>query len=104
MMELLASLLESPAVAKMQRRRELTFADAAQFWGITAADRGNAVDSLIADVNDGLHAAQLAVGDGSIVLDNGRTVSAKEIAELIELHKFLLHAFDRHLSLFRTRA
>jgi hypothetical protein len=103
MIEMLASLVERSAVAKMQRRRELTFADAAQYWGITATDCA-AIDRRIAVVKDGLHAAERAAVDGSIVLDNGRTVSANEIAELIELHKFLSHEFDRHLSLLRNRA
>jgi hypothetical protein len=104
MTEILAAVLESSAVAKMQRRRELTFADAAQFWGITATDRADAIDDRITVVKDGLYAAQHAAGDGFILLGNGRRISANEIAGLTEMHEFLLREFDRHLSLFRTRA
>jgi hypothetical protein len=103
MTEILVDVLESSAVAKMQRRRELTFADAAHFWGITATDRAGAIDNRITVVRDGLHAAQDAAGGGSILIGNGRSVSANEIAGLIEMHEFLLREFDRHLSLFRTR-
>jgi hypothetical protein len=100
---MLASLLASEAVAKMHKRRELSFAYAAQFWGITENDNANAMDVRLALVRDTLRDAEREVRVGDIKLDDGMIVDANQIAGLIELNEYLLKAFSRHIELLRTR-
>src|SRR5437773_501976 len=105
MYELLKSLLASSALEKFQKKQktELTFADAVRFWGINESYDGKAIDARLNHVGAVLRDAEAALGIGTIRLSDRRHVSADEVAELIEVHNYLLERFARHLKLLRDR-
>jgi hypothetical protein len=102
----LQALLDSSAVEKFRegRKQELTFADACRFWGITENQHGEVLDARLDRAQGGLAGLRRAIGTGSTVLSNGRSVDTDEIALLGQVHAYLEDRFSRHLSVLRSRS
>lgn len=85
-------------------RREITFHDAKQFWGLTDSMHGATVDDQLAKVPSTLDEVEkLLIGD-SVELSDGRTVSEDELKSLRGAHQFLLEQFARHVSQQRDKS
>ena len=99
-------LLDSSAVKKFEEglKDELTFADACRFWGITENLHGEVLDARLDRAQGGLAGLKRAIGTGSTVLSNGRSVDADEIAQLGQVHAYLEDRFSRHLTVLRSRS
>lgn len=102
----LLALLEGPTLSKFLegRRQEMTFADACRFWGIPDTAHGEAVDARLNKVRQQLTDFERLVGTNGLVLSNGRSVSAEDVAQIRVVHEYLRERFGRHLNLLRSRA
>ena len=101
----LKSLFDTNAYRRYKdgMRREITYKDACQFWGLAESAHGAAVDETLAKVPSTLEEVEkLLIGD-AVELSNGRTVSQDELKALKGAHQFLVEQFARHLSLQRDR-
>jgi hypothetical protein len=103
--KLLLGLLASTAVQKYDegRKHELTFADACRYWGITENLHGEALDSRLQKLQEGLAGLKRALGQARTVLPSGRSVGPDEISQLCQVHAYLEDRFARHLTLLRNR-
>jgi hypothetical protein len=103
--KLLHVLLNSTAFEKHRegRQSELTFADACRFWNVTESVSSDVLNARLDHVGAGIAAVERQVGFGSATLNNGRSVSSKELEQLGDLHEYLEERFSRHLSLLRNR-
>ncbi len=101
----LQALLASTALSKFREghERELTFADACRFWGITENQYGEALNVRLELVRTTLADLDRDLGMGHCVLAGGRSVSGQEIGVLGDLHVHLEQRFNRHLNLLRNR-
>jgi hypothetical protein len=102
---LLQGLLASAVWAKFRqgRQQEWTFSEACRFWGVGDL-KGPALDARLDQMQAALTQAERALAGGSTTLGNSRSVSARELAQLCDLHAQLEQRFCRHLNLLRTRA
>ena len=102
----LQALLGSSALSKFRegRPRELTFADACRFWGITENLQGDHLTQRLDRVQDELTDLDRRIGLGSCVLSGGRSISGEDVTLLGDLHAHLVERFRRHLNLLRNRA
>lgn len=93
-------LSNTPAVEKYQQglKLELTFADACKFWGINENIRGEQLDSRLQGVQDSLAELDLLVGRSEVVLSNGRSVGASDIALLHRVDEYMKSRYARHLA------
>jgi hypothetical protein len=104
--KMLQHLFSSTAWHKVRegRQQELAFAsDACRFWGITQGMNGDAVDGQVEKVRATLAAVEVYVGLGNAVLGDGRSITAEDVASLMEVHRVLEQRFARHLNVYRTR-
>ena len=103
--KLLQQLLNSTAVEKYQegRQAELTFADACRFWNVTENTSSDILNARLDHVGAGIAAMERQVGFGTATLNNGRSVSSKDLDQLSDLHQYLEERFSRHLTLLRNR-
>lgn len=84
-------------------KREITYRDAARFWGLADNAVGEQVDATLAKVPATLAAVeQLLIGD-SIELSNGQSVNAADLKALGGVHRFLTEQFARNLHQQRQR-
>ena len=84
-------------------KREITYRDAAKFWGLSESAHGDAVDQTLAKIPATLAAVeQLLIGD-SIELTNGQSVSHADLKSLAAVHRFLTEQFSRNLHQQRER-
>ncbi len=104
--KLLNTLFATTALEKFLegRKMEWTFADACRFWNITENLAAEILDSRLDHLAAVLADLERQVGTGNIVLSNGRSVSADDVAQLYEVHSQLSTRFSRHLTLLRNRA
>lgn len=102
----LQAILASTALAKFRegQEREMTFADACRFWGITENLHGETLTRRLEQVQTELAALDQQLGLGSCVLSGGRSVSGSDLSLLGELHTYLEQRFRRHLNLLLNRA
>jgi len=101
----LQGLLNSSALEKYleDRKRELTFADACGFWGISEGLSGDVIDARMNRVRAQMADFGRLIGPGGTELSNGRAVGLDDISTLTVLHEYLEERFSRHLNLLRTR-
>src|SRR5262249_19363184 len=87
----LQGLLGSTALSKYRegQERELTFADACRFWGITENLYGDALNGRLVEVQTSLASLDQDLGMGHCVLTGGRSVAGEDISLLGELHAHL---------------
>lgn len=84
-------------------KREITYRDAARFWGLGEIATGDAVDQTLAKVPAMLAAVeQLLIGD-SVELSDGQSVSQADLKSLTAVHRFLTEQFSRNLHQQRER-
>ena len=102
----LLSLFSASAVKKYQEgfKREITFADATKFWGITENLQGEELTHRLDKVTATLAELERLVGTGSVELSNGRSISQEDLESLAEVNDYLKEQFARHLSLLRNRS
>jgi hypothetical protein len=84
-------------------KREITYRDAARFWGLAENAHGDQVDQTLGKVPTLLaQVEQLLIGE-SIDLSNGQSVSQADLKSLANVHKFLADQFSRNLNQQRER-
>jgi hypothetical protein len=84
-------------------KREITYRDAARFWGMPENAHGQQVDDVLNKVPGILAAVeQLLIGE-SIDLSNGQSVSQADLKSLAAVHRFLTEQFARNLNQQRER-
>lgn len=102
----LSAWLESAAHVKLNenRKSELSFSDACEFWGINLIKPNGQVKAILdmTAVSLDEYEETLAQADGK--MKSGRVVTAGDIRALANLHRYLLDRFDRHLKLITTRS
>lgn len=104
--QLLSRLLaaRAPGLVREDRRPELSFADATEFWGLAEEDVGQRVTPRLAAVQQGIARADAQlVGRVELELDGGLVVTAEDLDLLCRTHAYLSARFARHLSLLRSR-
>jgi hypothetical protein len=102
----LQKLLGTRAVEKMRsgRRDEITFTDAASFWGITPRSSAMAFQGRLGDVEGILRAAEDASRDRPIRFEHGgRPYTHSDIEALQSLHQSMLEDFAAQIALIRRR-
>jgi hypothetical protein len=97
--------LGSTAVHKFEEglKNELTFGDACRFWGISENLHGAALDQKLTTQRQNLLEIERLIGQTSVELNNGRSVSREDVSLLTAVHEWLSDRFSRHLSLLRNR-
>jgi hypothetical protein len=100
------SLLDSSSVQKFEenRKAELTFADACQYWGITESMKGDALDARMVQVQNHLAELDRTLADADAELSTGRLLQAGDVRILTHVHRYMEDRFDRHLNLLKSRA
>lgn len=84
-------------------KREITYRDAARFWGLADNAHGEAVDATLAKVPAMLAAVeQLLIGD-AIEISTGQSVNRGDLKSLAAVHRFLVDQFARNLHQQRER-
>jgi hypothetical protein len=103
--KLLLVLLGSSAVHKFEEglKNELNFGDATRYWGIDENLHGVALDQKLDRVRIMLVDIEKVVGQTTVELTNGRSVSREDLSLLTAVHEWLADRFSRHLSLLRNR-
>jgi hypothetical protein len=102
----LQKLLGTRAVDKMRsgRRDEITFTDAASFWGITPRSSAMAFQGRLGDVEGTLIAAENASRDRPIRFEHGgRPYTHADIEALKTLHRTMLEDFATQIAVIRQR-
>jgi hypothetical protein len=101
----LQASLASSALSKFRegQERELTFADACRFWGITENLTGETLTRRLEQVREELAGLDRQLGLGHCVLTGGRSVAGEDISLLGDLHAHLEQRFRRHLNLLLHR-
>ena len=103
----LARYWKSRAMTKWRESREddITFHDAASFWGISARSRANDLRSRLAHFNATLDTARVAGQGESFVLNYGGEVwDEAALAQLKSLSDFLEDRFVADLAVIRKRS
>lgn len=102
----LQRLFETTALEKFNegRKSELTFGDACRFWEITDSMNAEAINGRLSKLRFQLTDLERLLDNTDAELSNGRSVSAGDIAHLLQVHQYLEERFSRHLNLLRTRA
>lgn len=103
---LLVRLLDSEALYKHleDRKQDITFGDALQFWGLGEKAKSEEIDQQMADGRRQMEESKKKLEKGSLTLSNGRSISQEDVAMLGHLHSYLQERFSRHLNLMRQRA
>lgn len=102
----LQKLFGTRAVDKLRtgRRDEVTFTDAASFWGITPRSSAMAFQGRLGDVEGVLRAAEVASKQRPIRFEHGgRVHTHEEVQALLELHRSMLEDFSDQLDVIRKR-
>jgi len=102
------ALLESKAVRKFSedRKADITFVDACQFWGLTELTErgsGDRIDELLSAVVNNLRELNRVCTDASVLPESRRTLTPAEIRLLWNTFFYLEQHFQRHLDLVRRR-
>ena len=101
----LKSLFRTTAFRRFKEnmKREITFTDACQFWGLANNVHGAAVDETLAKVPATLEEVEkLLIGD-AVELSDGQTVNQEDLQTLAGMHRYLQEQFHRHLSQQREK-
>ena len=100
------AMLDSSAVQKFEENRkgELTFADACRFWSITENTKGDALDARLSQAQRQLAELDRVLADNDAELSSNRILTAGELRNLNNIHRYMEDRFDRHLNLLRSRA
>ncbi len=77
--------------------REITYADACRFWGLSEAAVGAGVDAAVGSVPATIGTVSGLLVDGTVELANGQSVDAGGLNDLSAVHRFLTDQFARHL-------
>jgi hypothetical protein len=102
----LQKLLGARAVLKMRagRRDDVTFTDAASFWGITPRSSAMKFQERLGDVQGVLRAAEGASQQRPIRFEHrGRAYTHEDIEAMLELHRSMLEDFSEQLDVIRGR-
>ena len=103
---LLVGLLDSEALSKHleDRKPEISFGDATQFWSLGDSLRSDEIDMQLELLREHLEDSRLRLEKAPLTLSNGRSVSFDDVALLKQLHSYLQDRFTRHLNLMRQRS
>lgn len=103
---LLVRLLDSEALYKHleDRKQDITFGDALQFWGLGEKARSEEIDLQMGAGRRQMEESKKKLEKGSLTLSNGRSISQEDVSMLGHLHSYLQERFARHLNLMRQRA
>lgn len=103
---LLVRLLDSEALYKHleDRKQDITFGDALQFWGLGEKAKSDEIDQQMGTGRRQMEESKKKLEKGSLTLSNGRSISQEDVAMLGHLHSYLQERFSRHLNLMRQRA
>jgi hypothetical protein len=104
--KLLLHLFESSALEKFRegRTKDLVFADACRYWGITENLSARDLDDRLRLFRATLtEIDRLLSHSGEAVIQGGRSVSGDDVSKLYELHTLLEQRFGRHIALLRNR-
>jgi hypothetical protein len=99
-------LLGTRAVDKLLsgRREEITFTDAAAFWGVSARSTAMEFQGRIGEVEGVLRTAGAAAERGPLLMKHGARAYAREdIEQLLALHEDMLERFKEEISFIRKR-
>lgn len=102
----LEKLLSSRAVKKFLdgRRDEITFTDAAGFWGISARSSAMEFSGKTGHVEATLRAAAEHAARGPIALKHGAPpLGARDIKQLLELHEEMFKRFANDIAYIKNR-
>jgi hypothetical protein len=101
----LRNLFESSAVQKFEKDRKLdvSFADAARFWGLTEKMNRKQIDEKLQKMNQTLFELYLITANADAETSSGRVVTTEDIRKMTDIHRFLLARYQRHLNLLRKR-
>lgn len=101
----LKSLFATKAYLRFQSgmKREITYKDACQFWGLPENVNGAVVDEYLEKVPKTIEEVEkLLIGD-AVELSDGMTVSQDKLQSLQSVHKYLIGEFSRLLQQQRER-
>jgi hypothetical protein len=101
----LVGLLNAKAVRlfKTGMKREITYIDAKQFWGLADNVHGEALDEVVGKVPAAIEEVEkLVIGD-SVELSSGMVASQEDLKMLAGVHRFLKEQFTRNLTQQRDR-
>lgn len=102
----LQKLLSSRAVKKYLdgRRDDITFTDAAGFWGISARSSAMEFSGKTGHVEATLRSAAEHAAKGPIALKHGDSpLDVRDVNRLLELHKEMLERFSNEISYIKKR-
>ncbi len=101
----LVRLLDSEALYKHleDRKPDITFTDALQFWGLAEKAKADEIDQQLVIVRKQLEEAREKLEKSALTLTNGRSISQEDVDLLGQLHHYLQERFARHLNLMRQR-
>lgn len=102
----LTGLLNSRVVRlfKTGMKREITYKDACNFWGLADSIHGPALDETVAKIPSLLEQVEKLLIGESVELSDGMVASAEELKTLGAVHRFLQEQFSRHLAQQRDRS
>ena len=101
----LVNLLNAKAVRlfKTGMKREITYKDAQQFWGLADNVHGEALDEVVGKIPAAIEEVEkLVIGD-SVELSSGMVASQEDLKMLAGVHRFLKEQFTRNLTQQRDR-
>jgi len=100
------SLLGSAAVHKFEenRKQDLSFADACRFWNIPDTMGGEAVDEQLERFERTLNEIDDLLSSQDAELSTGRVVTAGDLRNVLNIHRFMEDRFDRLINLLRSRS
>lgn len=101
----LVRLLDGEALYKHleDRKPDITFNDALQFWGLADKAKADEIDQQLVIVRKQLEEAREKLEKSALTLTNGRSISQEDVDLLGQLHHYLQERFARHLNLMRQR-
>ncbi len=101
----LVNLLNAKAVRlyKTGMKREITFIDAQNFWGLADSIHGEAVDEALARLPSALEEVEKLVIGETVELSSGMVASQEDLKTLAAVHRFLQESFARNLAQQRDR-
>jgi hypothetical protein len=101
----LQALQKSAAVWKYKdgSKEELTFVEAAKFWGISEFTRGDLIEARLTALTDLLSEMNRMAMDGEVVLSTGEIVSSVGVRLLMDVDNYLRTKFSRYLDVLKCR-
>ncbi len=98
-------IFESSAFTKFQeqRRAEINFVEACNFWCINDTMNSETIDAKRLIFSDNLKQLKIEIKP-STMLSNGRSLDPEDLDFIIKVHEFLQDRFSRNLAMFRHRS